>query len=248
MNNEVFCTYRTRPGAPRRWRQFPQHVTLTRLAGWAAPPGRIRTAGGRRSASPRARGVMHVGGGPQSAAPFGDQMELAWRLLHGARESPPILITGQGGLAAWAVVGGDGASVSRCACSMSWPSRSMASWWAPRSWSQQAYELPPRSRSWPWRSDPSASNGVGISPVDQMQQSRVSTSTRFPQHWEQKRHRTNPCAPKPQLTAHVRVCAPHTHADENDSGQHTSRRDRVRVAGIHPRGSTRWRGGRGRRG
>jgi hypothetical protein len=36
----------------------------------------------------------------------------------------------------------------------------------------QAFELPPRSRSWPWRSDPSAGNGFGMPPVDQMQQSR----------------------------------------------------------------------------
>ena len=42
-----------------------------------------------------------------------------------------------------------------------------------RSRSQQAFELSPRSRSWLWRSDPSASNGFGISPVDQMQQSRL---------------------------------------------------------------------------
>ena len=35
----------------------------------------------------------------------------------------------------------------------------------------------------------------------------------FPQQWEQKRHRTNPCVPEPQLTAHVRVCAPHRPGD-----------------------------------
>jgi hypothetical protein len=35
---------------------------------------------------------------------------------------------GQGGLAAWVVGGGGGAPVRRCACSMSWPSRSMACW------------------------------------------------------------------------------------------------------------------------
>jgi len=40
-----------------------------------------------------------------------------------------------------------------------------------RSRSQQAFELPPRSRSWVWRSDPSAGNGFGMPPVDQMQQS-----------------------------------------------------------------------------
>jgi hypothetical protein len=45
-----------------------------------------------------------------------------------------------------------------------------------------AFELPPRSTSWLWRSDPSASNGFGIPPVDQMQQSRrpsaAATSTK----------------------------------------------------------------------
>ena len=40
-----------------------------------------------------------------------------------------------------------------------------------RSRSQEAFELPPRSMSWPWRFDPSASNCFGIPPVDQMQQS-----------------------------------------------------------------------------
>src|SRR5215207_9003463 len=40
----------------------------------------------------------------------------------------PGLNGSQGGLAAWAVVEGGGASVSRCACWMSWPRRSMARW------------------------------------------------------------------------------------------------------------------------
>jgi len=40
-----------------------------------------------------------------------------------------------------------------------------------RSKSRQAFELPPRSSSWPWRSDPSTGNGSGMPPVDQMQQS-----------------------------------------------------------------------------
>jgi hypothetical protein len=45
-----------------------------------------------------------------------------------ARRSARTALIGQGGLAAWAVVEGGGASVSRCACRMSWPSRSTARW------------------------------------------------------------------------------------------------------------------------
>jgi transposase-like protein len=56
---------------------------------------------------------------------------------------------------------------------MPWCRTSGAATTSSRSRSQQAFELPPRSTSWPWRSDPSAGHGFGMPPVDQMQQSRT---------------------------------------------------------------------------
>jgi hypothetical protein len=44
------------------------------------------------------------------------------------RAGATLLLMGQGELAAWAVVEDGGASASRCACWMSWPSRSTARW------------------------------------------------------------------------------------------------------------------------
>jgi DDE domain len=41
-----------------------------------------------------------------------------------------------------------------------------------------------------------------------------------PQQWEHKRHPTNPCVPKPQLTTHIRVCAPHTNHDDTTAAAH----------------------------
>jgi Helix-turn-helix of DDE superfamily endonuclease len=60
---------------------------------------------------PGATAPLHV---PQSSNTSGTASGRAWRR--------------HGGLAAWAVVEGVGASVSRCACWMSWPSRSTAFW------------------------------------------------------------------------------------------------------------------------
>jgi len=67
----------------------------------------------------------------QSAVALGDQTDLACWSLYGARGSARNIGQGgigQGGLAPWAVVGGEGVWVSCCACWMSWPRRSMAFW------------------------------------------------------------------------------------------------------------------------
>jgi len=61
-----------------------------------------------------------------------------------------------------------------CWPGMPWSRTFGAATTSSRSRSQQAFELPPRSTSRPWRSDPSAGHGFGMPPVDQMQQSRPS--------------------------------------------------------------------------
>jgi hypothetical protein len=63
-----------------------------------------------------------------------------------------------------------------CCPGMPWCRTFGAATTSSRSRSQQAFELPPRSTSWLWRSDPLASNGFGMPPVDQMQQSRLEST------------------------------------------------------------------------
>jgi hypothetical protein len=64
----------------------------------------------------------------RQAAPEKIRIELVVPRPASERDRRCVLGGGQGGLVAWVVGGGGGAPVRRCACSMSWPSRSMACW------------------------------------------------------------------------------------------------------------------------
>jgi hypothetical protein len=105
---------------------IPSAGHVEQAAGRAAPPDRIRTAGTSSRIAANQGPVMAVGGGHPIASALGDWMEFASRHVDGARG--PRFELGQGGLAARVDVGTDGVPAARCACSMSWPSRSMACW------------------------------------------------------------------------------------------------------------------------
>ena len=81
----------------------------------------------RTSSSEATSDFTHPSGHPVSSA-LGDPTDRACWPVYGLGGPAPMLVIGQGGLAPWAVVERDGASVSRCACWMSWPRRSMAFW------------------------------------------------------------------------------------------------------------------------
>jgi hypothetical protein len=105
-----------------------RHVTWRSLAGLASlPPDRIRA----RDVVRQRRGqdaAIHIGGGHPVSSALGDPTDRACWPLYGLEGPAPMLVIGQGGLAPWAVVERDGVSVSRCACWMSRPRRSMACW------------------------------------------------------------------------------------------------------------------------